>query len=1338
MAIEAERIAAGAGRAALRRRLIRGLASCATEADFVQVLYAELHPEFGYDVILLQVLEREGWYHETPIDHGVLQDVQRHRVIDSAFATYHKDPRIVVTYATTATPYIRVRGPGQKKRPQTYIWVPLLHRGQLVGCVIYQLYARREVAPAEVALLEHTHSQLGVIVNNAYLNEMTRNQAISLGALNAISRALSSTHDEAGVAAALRATLAPLIPVDRLELVVPNEAEEGRAHLLRIEGADQLARSEASLASRRFAHIRSVLDSGQPQMYTTHTDDTGFSSNVGVPVVEGDRVRAVLSVHTRLPEAYEQSTLAFLQQVGDQVSLALRNAWSYQAVEAQRHRLEVVNAAGRRLASSLDRWSITRALHEELARHLEFDIFSLATIKQTPGGPVAEGYIYDSGEEKPLVAIPLGEAGPSREAYETGESVLLQRSPWARQLESERRGRRRVATVGAVMTVTRPGTRRRVAARSIIWVPVRRGSETTALLSLQSYRADAFDDWHVQLLEDVGAHVSLALATAEHFQAAQAERRRLEALHMLEMGVAGAGDEQQIADAVFHASGSFLESSQMVLVYLDAQGRLAGFRSEHSAPTEPLPPKPVESTRYFRRLLEERTTIAEALPASLARDEPGAMWSSADERSPRQVLWVPLVQRDRVIGALSAQRYEDVPFSPDEVRLLESAGPVVGIALRTVRLNRANELALAHSVRIQEVAGLAGNDLRSVVASIADQAQTMLDARGTACWAFDDELRVSADAATGDRAAIRILGWSSLDLRQTTPQAPLAGTRGRTDWVLIPLWYADRLVGALGSAHPAEALEEPASAPLDFLRHAAIAIENARLAAETRGRIHTLEAVAAFADLDITDPKRTRVEMCRLVERALEASRGAVWLREGEDMVRGFTGEGPPSVISGNVWQAILLRASGQAHRIRGRWPDLPGLPTSGEVFARPIPVEGKIMGILTADATSASPAETRRLMSVLAGQAALVLARMRMVAELDRQARQLNAIVSHAPVGVMLEGADGNVVYANPVIERLYDVSAESLAGKPAAQLLERAGATVVPDPDAEPGAPTELRLRDRDTVVQVRRVVIPGSQDHPASVLTLHEDITQERAVREAKDLMLRAIGHEVRSPAAAMRSTIASLVQWEEEIQPEQRHALIEEAYEQSDRLLHLVESQLTIAKLETGRFEADPAVVPLQRVFDQVQNVLWSRYGRRVEAVEAALSAELPDARCEPAHLEQVLTNLIGNALEYTKATRVQVAARVRGRWLEVTVEDNGDGLPSERVATLFAKTHPAGQNRSRGGLGLGLYLCRLVVERSFGGEISLQRTGPTGTAFRFTLPAVETRTSRRRRQVSVVP
>jgi signal transduction histidine kinase len=232
-----------------------------------------------------------------------------------------------------------------------------------------------------------------------------------------------------------------------------------------------------------------------------------------------------------------------------------------------------------------------------------------------------------------------------------------------------------------------------------------------------------------------------------------------------------------------------------------------------------------------------------------------------------------------------------------------------------------------------------------------------------------------------------------------------------------------------------------------------------------------------------------------------------------------------------------------------------------------------------------------------------------------------------------------------------------------------------------------------------------------------------------------MLRAIGHEVRSPAAAMRSTIAGLLQWGTVLDAGQRDALIVEAYEQSDRLLSLVENQLLISKLEARRFEPNGVRTSVARSVEQVITVLRSRYGRRVQAVDSRIGPDLPDAHCEPTHLDEVLTNLIGNALEYTPARFVRVAARETGGWLEVTVADDGAGLPPERLQSPFQKTAHPGRSRARGGLGLGLYLCKLVVERSFGGRIWLERTGPEGTTFKFTVPAVLPGGRRRLRSVA---
>src|SRR5437879_3538069 len=229
-------------------------------------------------------------------------------------------------------------------------------------------------------------------------------------------------------------------------------------------------------------------------------------------------------------------------------------------------------------------------------------------------------------------------------------------------------------------------------------------------------------------------------------------------------------------------------------------------------------------------------------------------------------------------------------------------------------------------------------------------------------------------------------------------------------------------------------------------------------------------------------------------------------------------------------------------------------------------------------------------------------------------------------------------------------------MPGQTRAEIYAKAGAQRSDDGESE--GSVELRMKNPDRIVHVRRVEIPGLEGEPAGILTLHEDVTAQRLALEAKDLMLRAIGHEVRSPAAAMKNTLAGIMQWDSTIDAGGRRELLQEAYESSDRLLSLVESQLIIAKLETRHFEPTPEPVDLASTLEGVMGVVRHRYAERALAVEVNLRDGLPPALCEPAHLAQVLTNLIGNALEYTSgAVSVQARAASRG-WLEVTVADRG--------------------------------------------------------------------------------
>jgi two-component system phosphate regulon sensor histidine kinase PhoR len=1291
--------------------LVHELGTCVTEADLVQVLYRGLKSRFGYDTINLQVLEREGWYHSVPMDVGVLQDVRRRLIRDSIFARAFANPKTTILPLAPSGQETG-KGPGTRVRSKLAIWVPVMHQGELIGSVIYHTYRKRRVPPAELTFLEEVHRSLGILLANASLNELTRNQARRLEALNSIARAMTSTLDETSVLTGLYDTLRELLPVDQLEMVTLQSGAD-RARLMRVEGDSVPSSRWLPQRSPLAATARSVVADNKPMI--VHDPE----SSLWVPLKEGGVARGALGIRSARPYAYEDSTAAFLELVSDEVTLALRNARSYEAIEDQRRRLEVVNAIGRRLASSLDKWSIMRTLREELAAYLSFDGFILATITQAAEGPVAEGYQYVGGVEEVVPPVALAVTGPSREAYETGKPVLVRKSPWARSFEGKEL-EREVWTVGqgAAVFVSGPESDRRRVSRSFVWVPVLSGDRITAMLSLQSYTEGAFDDWHVKLLQDVAAHVSLALANADHFAQAQTERARLEALHLLELGVAGASDERQLADAVFSVAGEYLGSTHMVLAYVDVGGQVAGFTAQHGEPAAPIGPVAIESAPFFKRMIEAGPGVQDAVadePADLGGPVGGYIFT----RSPSHIVWAPITQDDRVVAGVVAMRNDGGRFQATHLKLLEAAMPVVGIALRTMRLHHTNELALAQSVRIQELAALAGHELMSVVANIADQARTMLECAGAVCWAFDTEGRVTATRGSGDAVAEEVLAWAGLSSDdRIAPSGIVSGTTHDYAWNMVPLWYGDRLVGVIGAVHASTLVAEPGGAALDFARHAAVAIENARLVAETRGRIRTLEAVAAFTELTPTEPDRARSEMARLVSRALAGSQGELWLLEDGELVRrSDDGEPSPKVpVSDSAQLLRALTASAGGRRLRALL-DLVGAPQ--DAFAIPIQVEGRFAGLLVARMT-AGGAETRRLSAVLAGQASVLLGQLELVDALDRERRMMNAILRHSPVGVMLEDAAGRIVYANPEIESIYSLQASEMPGRKPDEVYAAAGATLAEDGESD--GTIELRMKDPDRTVHVRRVVIPGLEGEPAGVLTLHEDVTAQRQALEAKDLMLRAIGHEVRSPAAAMKNTLAGIMQWDETIDSTGRRTLLQEAYESSDRLLSLVESQLIIAKLETKHFEPRPEPVDLESTLTGVIAVLQHRYAERTAAIQVNLPEGLPQAFCEPAHLSQVLTNLIGNALEYTTRA-VQVEARqVQRGWLEISVGDNGPGLPAGTLDTVFEKTGPAGRGRSQGGLGLGLYLCRLVVERSFGGRIWVAASERRGTTFRFTVPA----------------
>ncbi len=216
--------------------------------------------------------------------------------------------------------------------------------------------------------------------------------------------------------------------------------------------------------------------------------------------------------------------------------------------------------------------------------------------------------------------------------------------------------------------------------------------------------------------------------------------------------------------------------------------------------------------------------------------------------------------------------------------------------------------------------------------------------------------------------------------------------------------------------------------------------------------------------------------------------------------------------------------------------------------------------------------------------------------------------------------------------------------------------------------------------------------------------------------RNTLLTSASHDLRTPLAAITGAASSLLQ-PVPLQPAVERELKESIYDEAESLNRLVTNLLDMTRLESG-------ALPLQREWHSVEELVGAALARleralRGRRVAAAVPADLPLIFVDGVLLEQVLVNLLDNALKHTPAgAAIGVAARATGDAVVVEVSDDGPGLPPGDEERVFEKFYRGGARSA--GFGLGLPICRAIVE-AHGGHIRAEAGRPVGAAFVFTLP-----------------
>ena len=376
----------------------------------------------------------------------------------------------------------------------------------------------------------------------------------------------------------------------------------------------------------------------------------------------------------------------------------------------------------------------------------------------------------------------------------------------------------------------------------------------------------------------------------------------------------------------------------------------------------------------------------------------------------------------------------------------------------------------------------------------------------------------------------------------------------------------------------------------------------------------------------------------------------------------------------------------------------------------------------------------------MFASQAALVIANARRHREERRARAGLETLIDTSPVGVAVFDAvtgaptsfnrealrlvdrlrdpdQSPVDLLNDVTFRRADGREFSLREFPLAGLLSRAEAVHAEE--------IVLRVPDgRSVTVLLNATPIIGEDGVVESVVVAMQDLAGVEELERLRAEFLAMVSHELRAPLATIKGSSSTVLESAADLDPAVMRQFFRIIGDQANRMNELVSDLLDVAGIETGTLAVSPEPAEVAVLVDRARSAFSSGGGRNSLTID--LEPGLPLVLADRRRFVQVLGNLLSNAARHSpEGSAIRVSAALEGVHVAVSVTDEGRGIPAERLPHLFRKFSSGASGEQGGDTGLGLAICKGIVE-AHGGRIRAESDGPgLGARFTFTLPTVDT-------------
>ncbi|MCY4027787.1 MAG: ATP-binding protein [Acidobacteria bacterium] len=437
------------------------------------------------------------------------------------------------------------------------------------------------------------------------------------------------------------------------------------------------------------------------------------------------------------------------------------------------------------------------------------------------------------------------------------------------------------------------------------------------------------------------------------------------------------------------------------------------------------------------------------------------------------------------------------------------------------------------------------------------------------------------------------------------------------------------------------------------------------------------------------------------------------------------------------------------------RWADFPAHVRSLGFSADPLPARtaqgtpmrhrGEDVGhFFLGDKKGGQPftSEDEEVLVLFASQAATAIANARTYRDEQRARADLETVIETSPVGVVVQDATTTkLVSFNQEARRI--INSMRSPDQSREDLLRSLTCRFPDGREIALHGPHLARLLREVTTVRARELVllvpdgrsvrilvnvtpIRSADGAVETVVTTMQDLTTLEELERLQADFLGMVSHELRAPLTSIKGSAAALLRASPELDPAEMREFHRIIDDQADHMLGLVSDLLDAGRIDAGTLSVAPEPTEVGSLVDGARNTFLSGGGR--QAVRIDLPPDLPRVLADRRRIVQVLNNLLSNAARHSAETSpIGVAAATDGVHVEISVSDEGQGVPPDQLPHLFRKHAAlAGGDRRRGaaGYGLGLAICKGLVE-AHGGRIWAESGGAgQGTRFTFTIPVAE--------------